>query len=115
MKNNNFSRIWYEIHITVRISSSEDLDLFQITCKQLSVKALIIHLHPTSDIATVLQEEVMTTSKYFGDQTGAYVEMERISNGLCGARLHVIRKKLESEPTHYSAPQLPGDAMPLHA
>lgn len=89
----------YEIHITV---NNADKDSFISVCKALNVKPIVIDLQDNEG-ASIL-EDVMTSSKHFGDNTTAYAEMERISNGLTRSGFEVVRNKIETVPWHPAAP-----------
>jgi NTP pyrophosphatase (non-canonical NTP hydrolase) len=88
----------FEIHITVD-SSTGTMDNFKATCALLNVKPIIIDLQADS-----IPKEVMTSSVIMTDNTGAYMEMKRISTGLMEAGFHVLREKIETAPYHPAAP-----------
>lgn len=97
----------FEIHITVDATEMRDpilydrkdfdIELFKSACEEIEVKAIVIDLE--SDM-----QDVMTSSKYFGDNTSAYVESERIAIELENWGFLVLRKKIETVPWHPAAP-----------
>jgi len=89
----------YEIHITVKDANKE---LFKRRCKELGVKPIILDLQQ-NDGKTVF-EDVMTSSKHFGNNSSAYAEMERIYTGLILEEFFVVRRKIETVPWHPAAP-----------
>ncbi|MEI8224166.1 MAG: hypothetical protein WCG20_03525 [bacterium] len=60
----------------------------------------------------VVQQDVMTSSKYYGDDAGAFKTMTNIVDVLERVGFEVLRKKIESEPSHHGAPQSAGEPMP---
>lgn len=97
----------YEIHVTV---ATEDLDSFRGACKILEVKPIILDLQDTGG-GTVMVD-VMTSSVHVGDNASAYMEMERISQGLDEMGFQVERSKIETVPWHPAAPHRGEDKMP---
>jgi NTP pyrophosphatase (non-canonical NTP hydrolase) len=89
----------YEIHITVK---NADKERFITLCKKLEVKPIILDLQKT-DGKTAF-EDVMTSSKHFGNNSSAYIEMERIASHLAYNHFNVVRKKIETVPWHPAAP-----------
>lgn len=101
----------FEIHITVNglemrdsimfDTKRFDLDLFKIACEQIGVKPIVIDLEINGEQNI---QDVMTSSKFFGDNRTAYEESERISNELGKYGFEVLRKKIETVPWHPAAP-----------
>jgi NTP pyrophosphatase (non-canonical NTP hydrolase) len=101
----------FEIHVTVDATEmrdpimfdtkSFDLEIFKQACSDIKVKPIVINLeiNGESDI-----EDVMTSSKHFGDNRSAYEESERIANELKEYGFKVVRNKIESVPWHPAAP-----------
>lgn len=98
----------YEIHITVE--SDFHIEHFQKVCGYLSVKPIVLELNNENFKAN----DVMTSSMFYGDNRGAYEESERISGGLSSYGYKVVRKKIETIPSHPAAPgeTKPGIKMP---
>ncbi len=98
----------FEIHITVDLNDVENkksfVDTFKDSCKSICIKPIVIEFQ--LDSGTL--EDVMTSSKHFGDNRSAYEESERISNQLKEMGYKVIRKKIETVPWHSAAPIIDG-------
>jgi hypothetical protein len=86
--------------------------LFNQQCELLQVKPIVLDLETKDGL--VVQQDVMTSSKYYGDDAGAFEIMISIVQGLERAGFEVLRKKIESEPSHHLAPQQPGQEMSEH-
>jgi NTP pyrophosphatase (non-canonical NTP hydrolase) len=96
----------FEIHITItndelKENKEEFIKKYKEDCKALNVKPIILDLPVNKKVI----KDVMTSSKFIGDNKGVYLETERISNGLKQMGYNVIRKKIETVPWHPSAPQ----------
>jgi len=87
----------YEIHITVK---DVDRESFIHVCKELEVKPIILALQTTSYHI----DDVMTSSKHYGNNVSAVSEMKRIVSGLVKHGFNVVREKIETVPWHPSAP-----------
>lgn len=87
----------FEIHITVRNANQEN---FRQVCDALDVKPIVLALQLEKEEL----EDVMTSSKHFGDNASVYKEMKRISSGLDRAGFNVVREKIETVPWHPAAP-----------
>ena len=98
----------FEIHITVDLNGVENkksfVNKFKDSCKSICVKPIVIEFQLDNDTL----EDVMTSSKHFGDNRSAYEESERISNQLKEMGYKVIRKKIETVPWHSAAPIIDG-------
>jgi NTP pyrophosphatase (non-canonical NTP hydrolase) len=98
----------FEIHITVDLNDVENkksfVNKFKDSCKSICVKPIVIEFQLDNDTL----EDVMTSSKHFGDNRSAYEESERISNQLKEMGYKVIRKKIETVPWHSAAPIIDG-------
>lgn len=98
----------YEIHITVDTSDMRDpimfdrkrfdIEQFKFACKKIGVKPIVI------DLEIDELKDVMTSSKFFGDNRTAYEESERIASELFNFGFEVVRKKIETVPWHPGAP-----------
>ncbi len=103
----------FEIHVTVDASEMRDpimfdikrfdLDLFKEACDNIGVKPIVIDLE-INDGSEI--QDVMTSSKHFGDNRSAYEESERICNELKKYGYKVLRNKIESVPWHMKAPSV---------
>ena len=99
----------FEIHVTVNLDNSyihkyihdENLDGFKNDCKDIGVKPIVIDLEIND--GSILKD-VMTSSKFFGDNRTAYEESERIVKSLRDKGYKVVRNKIESVPWHPAAP-----------
>lgn len=87
----------FEIHISVKNANQEN---FRQVCRALNVKPIVLALQVDEDEL----EDVMTSSKHFGDNQSAYEEMKRISEGLSRSDFDVVREKIETVPWHPGAP-----------
>ena len=106
----------FEIHITIDMSRIVDgngdstngrklfVEDFKHYCKSLGVKPIVIEL----ELENGTLEDVMTSSKHFGDNRSAYEEAERIANELSRYGYKVVRKKIETVPWHSAAPIVDG-------
>jgi len=103
----------YEIHVTVERDNEMPLEdfikLFQNACTKLNVKAIVLDLENSEGD---LSNDVMTSSKYVGDNRGVYEELQRISGSLKRLGYKVVREKVETAPWHPGAPQKEGESMP---
>jgi len=103
----------FEIHVTVDASEMRDpimfdtktfdLKLFKEACADIGVKPIVIDLE-INDGSEI--QDVMTSSKFFGDNRTAYEESERIADKLKGWGFRVVRNKIESVPWHPAAPTI---------
>jgi NTP pyrophosphatase (non-canonical NTP hydrolase) len=92
----------FEIHVTVEADSFlESISEFKEDCKEIGVKPIVIDLE-INDGSII--KDVMTSSKFFGDNRGAYEESERIVKELKDMGYKVVRNKIESVPWHPAAP-----------
>jgi NTP pyrophosphatase (non-canonical NTP hydrolase) len=97
----------YEVHVTVK--HPDNLEQYKKDCEECKVKPIVLDLE-SRDIIT---KDVMTSSKFFGDNRGAYEEMKRISGFLRSKGYVVVREKVETIPWHPAAPFNPAkDVMP---
>ena len=91
----------FEIHVTVEADSFlESISEFKEDCKEIGVKPIVIDLE-INDGSII--KDVMTSSKFFGDNRGAYEESERIVKELKDMGYKVVRNKIESVPWHPAA------------
>jgi NTP pyrophosphatase (non-canonical NTP hydrolase) len=98
----------FEIHITVDMGKISNkikfVEDFKKECQYLGVKPVVIELQ----LENGTLEDVMTSSKHFGDNRSAYEESERIANELIKIGYRVIRRKIETVPWHSAAPMIDG-------
>jgi len=102
----------FEIHVTVEVdlevgdgdvvnSWSGSISGFKDDCKEIGVKPIVIDLEIND--GSILKD-VMTSSKFFGDNRTAYEESERIVKELKDRGYKVVRNKIETVPWHPAAP-----------
>jgi NTP pyrophosphatase (non-canonical NTP hydrolase) len=89
----------FEIHVTVKNANKEN---FILSCQKLNVKPILLDLQNQDGI--VVLNEVMTSSKFYGNNQAVYEELCRISKGLKDEGFDIVREKIESVPFHPSAP-----------
>jgi len=103
----------FEIHITVSVEegelNEEFVNEFKKTCELLNVKSIVLDLENGSN-ETI--KDVMTSSKFYGDNRSVYEEVQRLYYGLEYRGFKVVRKKIETVPWHPGAPSERGDKMP---
>jgi len=92
----------YEIHITVNAEDGIDIDLYKEHCKEIGVKPIVLALQDNQ--VNKVMDDVMTSSKLYGNNGEAYSEMKRISNDLSNKGYNVIREKIEGSYWHPKAP-----------
>ena len=94
----------FEIHVTVKPDNSYvefSIDEFKKDCDLVGVKPIVIDLE-INDGSII--KDVMTSSKFFGDNRTAYEESERIVTELKNRGYDVVRNKIETVPWHPAAP-----------
>lgn len=89
----------FEIHVTVEIDM-ESVDKFIKSCSNIGVKPIVIELENNTSKSI----QVMTSSTFISNNSGAYNECMRISNMLKEDGFIVSREKIETVPWHPSAP-----------
>ena len=105
----------FEIHITIDMSKVADgsdpvndkklfVEDFKNNCKSLGVKPIVLELQ----LENGTLDDVMTSSKHFGDNRSAYEESERITKELSKLGYCVVRKKIETVPWHSDSPIVDG-------
>lgn len=101
----------FELHVTVKFESKQKnfLEDFKTACQQLNVKPILLDLENTHGGSI---KDVMTSSKFYGDNRTAYEEVQRIMKGLKQSGFKVLREKVETVPWHPGAPKKSGDVMP---
>lgn len=92
----------YEIHITLNAEEGIDIDQFKHDCHDVGVKPIVLALQDQK--GTKVMDDVMTSSKLFGNNGEAFDEMKRISIGLSTKGYNVIREKIEASYWHQKAP-----------
>lgn len=97
----------YEIHVTVKLSEDTNLrhaalDTFKYDCGEVGVKPIVLDLQTQQGIS--IMDDVMTSSKHFGDNTSAFMEARRIAEELSWRGYDVVRTKIETVPWHPAAP-----------
>lgn len=98
-KNNPFP-LPFEIHVTV--SKDSDIAKFKEVCLSLGVKAICLEL--INEKNEHMLDEVMTSSKFYGNNAQVYEEICRISSRLKSEGFLVEREKIETVYWHPSAP-----------
>jgi hypothetical protein len=86
------------------------IEEFKEDCNEIGVKPIVIDLEIND--GSILKD-VMTSSKFFGDNRGAYEESERICKELRSRGYKVVRNKIETVPWHPAAPQYKDKDHPL--
>lgn len=112
-EDNSFSngdKFPYEIHITVNLVHDSQIPIFKQVCQSLQVKPIVLDLQ--SDSGENVMMDVMTSSKFYGNNGEVMNEMTRIHSGLESNGFVVIRDKIESSYWHPKAPQTESDEMP---
>lgn len=81
----------YEIHITVGVDASdaEEIARFKRNAKRLGTKGIVLDAFPLI--------EIMTSSRFQGEQNDAFKEMTRLVVGLTGLGYPVLRSKVETD------------------
>jgi NTP pyrophosphatase (non-canonical NTP hydrolase) len=101
----------YEIHVTVSgYPNKGTVAEFKEWCIGIGVKLITLDLQNKNGL--VVLQDVMTSSKHFGDNKSAYLEAQRISTALKSLGLVVKRVKIETVPWHPAAPHQINDDMP---
>lgn len=105
----DIKNIPFEIHITCLPHNDSFKESFREACKSIGVKPISLELM-TSD--GIMLEDNMTSSKFFGTNSEALAEANRIANEMDSSGIMVSRIKIETVPWHPSAPQNSSDKMP---
>jgi NTP pyrophosphatase (non-canonical NTP hydrolase) len=92
----------YEIHVTVNAENGIDVEQYKKDCKKIGVKPILLELQNQS--GSTVMDDVMTSSKIYGNNGEAFDEMKRISNSLKEKGYNVIREKIEASYWHQKAP-----------
>jgi NTP pyrophosphatase (non-canonical NTP hydrolase) len=90
----------FELHVTIHPKC--DLDKFKYICSEIGVKAISLDL--INENGESIQDEIMTSSKFFGNNQQVYDELTRIAEAVEKAGFKVVRRKIESTPWHPAAP-----------
>lgn len=93
----------FEIHITVELG---DLNKFKKDCVNINVKPILLDLHLKNN---GIMKDLMTSSIFHGENSGAYNEMVRITNAFEELGYVILRKKIETVPWHPAAPRMDGN------
>lgn len=93
----------FEIHVTIELEDLTDeiINKFRDDCASIEVKPIILDLEINESSSI---KDVMTSSKFFGDNRGSYEETDRICKALKSKGYTVVRKKIETVPWHPAAP-----------
>lgn len=98
----------YEIHITVNATEGIDIEKYKIDCTSIGVKPIVLALQDQN--ANKVMDDVMTSSKFYGNNGEAFDAMRRISKQLSELGYNVIREKIEASYWHQKAPfKIDGD------
>jgi NTP pyrophosphatase (non-canonical NTP hydrolase) len=89
----------FEMHVTVRDAERES---FKVACAKLAVKPLLLDLQ--NEGGKTVFHDLMTSCVHLGNNTSAYTEVKRISEGLTALGFNVVREKIEAAPWHPAAP-----------
>lgn len=91
----------FEIHVTI---DGKDINIenFKENCQSVGVKPIVIDLELNDDS---IIKDVMTSSKYLGDNRTAYEESIRIVDAMKSFGYDVVRNKIETIPWHPAAPR----------
>lgn len=92
----------YEIHITVNADGGIDIEQYKRDCAFIGVKPIILALQDQE--GSKVMDDVMTSSKLYGNNGEAFEEMKRISSHLSSLGYNVIREKIEGSYWHPKAP-----------
>lgn len=92
----------YEIHITVNYDEGIDIDTYKQHCAEIGVKPIVLALQDQS--GDKVMDDVMTSSKFYGNNGEAFDEMKRISKALAEMGYNVLREKIEASYWHQKAP-----------
>ena len=81
----------YEIHITVGVDASdpEEIARFKRNAERLGTKGIVLDAFPLI--------EIMTSSRFQGEQNDAFKEMTRLVVGLSGLGYPILRSKVETD------------------
>lgn len=107
----DITNIPFEIHITCdvdKMKKSEFVQKFKLGCLEAGVKPISLLLINSNGEQL---EDNMTSSKFFGTNSEAIAESERIAN-IMKSYVGVVRSKIETVPWHPLAPQTEGQHMP---
>lgn len=91
----------FELHVTVNHGEA-DLDKFKNVCRNLEVKPIVLEL--VKEDGTKIIDEVMTSSRFLGDNILVQEELNRISEALQQEGFLITRRKIETAPWHPAAP-----------
>lgn len=89
----------YEVHVTCQ---TNQIERFREVCGFIDVKPIVIELQ--NKLGDAILTDVMTSSKYTGDDVTGYVE--NICDQLRPYGFTIVRKKIEVPPWHPSVPTL---------
>lgn len=98
----------YEIHVTVSLEADQ-IAAFKRDCQTIGVKPIVLDLQ-THKGGTAM-EDVMTSSKHFGNNKTAYLAAMQVVHALEDRMYKVVRTKIETVPWHPAAPN-DGELMP---
>jgi NTP pyrophosphatase (non-canonical NTP hydrolase) len=92
----------FEIHVTV--DKNSNIELFNKICVDNGIKPICLEL-VMSDGSLVV-DEIMTSSKFYGTNSEVYSEICKIKNILTENQFSIVREKIETVFWHPSAPSL---------
>jgi NTP pyrophosphatase (non-canonical NTP hydrolase) len=106
-KDSKFS-LPFELHVTVKLEE-EKLEKFKDLCKKIGCKPVYLDML-SIDGKT---KELMTESRFFGNNREAYAELRRIAIDLRNEGFKIIREKIETVPWHPAAPKENGSVQEM--
>lgn len=103
----DITKIPFEIHCTVNANS--DIENLLAACNHANVKLISLELiNHNGDT----YPDVMTSSKFYGTNSEAITEVNRIKDILLNFGITISRSKIETVPWHPLAPQTSSSKMP---
>lgn len=101
----------FEIHVTCSQHGFHDFaECFKVACQSAGVKPISLKLTNTNTNEVMMDN--MTSSKFFGTNSEAISEANRIAAIMRNHNVSVDRIKIETVPWHPSAPQTNEEKMP---
>ena len=107
-KDSKFS-LPFEMHVTIRRKNPDTKMLFGLHCLKYGLKAIELE-NIGKDWLNI---DLMTESKFYGNNREAYDRLKQISNGLKYDGFEVLREKIETVPWHPASPHNNGPVMEM--